>query len=98
MRTEAPGPDPSDTVTLRGDLRQQLLDGSIASLALRYEARRIEVEDYNVIGRIDGVGTSAEPELAAGRGSAWWRDLARLHGPEPEVRADELVSPPPPTD
>ena len=44
------------------------------------------------------LGEAVEPELAVGQMNAWWRDLARLHGPEPEVRADEMEIPPPPTD
>ena len=64
MRTPVDGGDPSDTVTLRGELRRQLLDGEIASLELRYDAERSEITDYNVIGRIDGIGTSDAPGLA----------------------------------
>lgn len=44
------------------------------------------------------LGEATEPAVTAGDGEAWWRDLARLHGPDPEVGDDEPVTPPPPAD
>lgn len=44
------------------------------------------------------IGEAAEPALAAGGGGAWWRDTARLHGPDSEASPDALAAPPPPSD
>jgi len=51
-------------LTLRGKLGEALAAFEIASLALTYHAEREAIDDYNVIGRIDGVGTPEHPELA----------------------------------
>jgi len=56
--------DGVDYLTLKGDLAGKLLASEIATVELTFHARRVAIDDYNVIGRIDGVGTGEHPELA----------------------------------
>ena len=53
------------TITVRGPLGERLQAGEFVAVRFESFAVRQEVIDYNVIGRIDGVGTAAHPELAA---------------------------------
>ncbi len=58
------GADPCDTVRLRGALSDALEEGRVTHVRLVYDATVEEVDDYNVLGRLDGVGTPASPALA----------------------------------
>ena len=65
LARSAVGTDTSSAVvTLRGRLAEALAAGEVATLALTCFAEREEVLDYNVVARLDGVGTPERPELA----------------------------------
>lgn len=51
-------------VTLRAELREKLEAGEIVALELRSFAKVVACPDFNVLGRIAGVGTAERPELA----------------------------------
>jgi hypothetical protein len=58
------GPEDSDFVTFRGTISEQLLADEFTHVQLSYTATREEIIDYNVVARINGVGTKEQPELA----------------------------------
>ncbi|HED65296.1 MAG TPA: M28 family peptidase, partial [Planctomycetes bacterium] len=64
LRPVREGPDPCDRVRLKGEARDWLTSGRVESVKLVYHLLVERVDDYNVLGRIDGVGTAEHPELA----------------------------------
>ncbi len=44
------------------------------------------------------LGETVEPELFRDGSDGWWRDIARLHGPDTSDQSEELMTPPPPAD
>jgi hypothetical protein len=60
----APLTDEPEELTVRGELRDVFANGGAARLQLVFHGSREEITDYNVVGRIDGVGTPDRPELA----------------------------------
>ncbi len=44
------------------------------------------------------LGEAFEPELFPAGSDGWWRDIARLHGPDVSEQSEELMTPPPPAD
>jgi len=59
QRITGDGEDRADILVLYGELWERLKAGEFATLELSYRTRRREVTDYNVIGRIRGVGELA---------------------------------------
>ena len=57
----ASGPD---FVSANGSFLEALRTGAIDTVQLSYQSKRVEQQDYNVIGRIAGVGTEEHPEMA----------------------------------
>jgi len=58
------GQEDADSVTLRGALGQRALLGEFTHVELGFSAEANAVTDYNVVARINGVGTKERPELA----------------------------------
>lgn len=66
LRVDSAGAVPAcDVVSANGGFLKALRSGEIETVQLTYQSKRVEMQDYNVIGRIAGVGTSEQPELAS---------------------------------
>ena len=54
----------TEIITIHGDLWTEVRAGRFATIELSFDGRSSEVLDYNVVGRVPGVGTPERPELA----------------------------------